>query len=102
MKPANLVCAAAGLFLLSACTAAKLDPVDEQDVSCLLAQLSAFSTVRKVDPKAESKVTQALMQSVLYRVGRLQGRHGDRDWPKVIDSLDPSVMKVRWKNKAAS
>lgn len=102
MRIAKLVCVAAGLSLLGACAPERLSAVDEQDVSCLLAELSAFSAVRKADPEGRSQVTQALTLSVLYRVGRLQGRHGDKDWPKVIDRLDPSVMKVRVYDKVQS
>ncbi|CAN5688236.1 hypothetical protein BH11PSE1_BH11PSE1_08290 [soil metagenome] len=93
MKP--VIYAAAAILLLAACAPTKLSRVDEEDVSCLLADLAAFSTAQKADQGVQSPLTLALAQSALYRMGRLQGRHGDDDWPEVISKLDPAVMKVK-------
>lgn len=94
MTAARLICMATAISLLAGCGPGKLSRADEEDLSCLLATLAGFSTAKKLDPDAQSPVARALVQSAFYRVGRLQGRHGDNDWPRLIDQLDPSVMQV--------
>ena len=95
MKAAQCICGAIAFTLLTACGPTKLSAADEEDVSCLLADLAAFSTLQKAGQGGQTPVTLALTQSAVYRIGRLQGRHGDDDWPTMIDKLDPKVMDVR-------
>lgn len=88
------ICGAISLALLTGCGPGTLSAADEEDVSCLLADLAAFSTLQKAGQGGQNPATLALTQSAVYRIGRLQGRHGDTDWPTIINKLDPKVMKV--------